>query len=532
MLEDLPLFNQSDLSGLAVIEPLPRNEIPLLDEETYQNKTQQCSMFADELFPTPDEVIELMIKPFLSQKEYASRYGLRLWGISEIFDPSAGKGSMFEYLEQYFVHKEHHKDFVACEIEQDLRYVLSEKGYSVIGSDWLEFDEPRQFEFILMNPPFSNGAAHLLKAWEHCAPDGDVTCLLNAETVKNPYTTDRKKLKALIDCYGSTEFLGQAFQRSERPTDVEVVIVRLHKPDSATRMEFEGVQFQQDTPIDFEGFNQTPLAKRDVIKTLVEHYKRAREILVRRYQVQAELNFCLTGTVEDSYSSDEIFRIKYDLLKQLAALKARFWKTLFEKSEVGKLTTSGFQRDFTSFERSQKEMAFTEANILEVLELFFMNRTEIMQNCILEVFDKFTENHENCLGEGWKTNSAYQINKKIIFPYAVRYDKYFGFRLDYGWRNDLLCDLDKVLMYINGDRDICYISEALDRRFQGFHKTPSSDLESSYFRIRYFKKGTVHLWFLDKALWEEFNRRAAIGKKWIGAEESSFTNSQKRWNAA
>ena len=42
--------------------------------------------------------------------------------------------------------------------------------------------------------------------------------------------------------------------------------------------------------------------------------------------------------------------------------------------------------------------------------------------------------------------------------------------------------------------------------------------ESSYFEIRIFKEGTVHLKFLDTKLWEEFNRRAAIGKEWIGPD--------------
>jgi hypothetical protein len=528
MLNDLPLFNQSNSGGIAVLEPPPLKDIPLLDEETYENKTRQCAMFAEELFPTPDEVIAQMIQPFiLNDPDIVERYGSILQGVNEVFDPNAGKGHFFDYIQKHFPCYRKEMNFVACEIEQDLRYVLTEKGYTVIGSDWLEFDEPRQFNFTLMNPPFSEGVKHLLKAWEHCAPDGDVTCLLNAETVKNPHTNDRKKLQGLIDRYGTTEFIGQAFKQAERPTDVEVVIVRLHKPESTTRIEFEGVKFEQDTPIDYEGFNEAPLAHRNVIKTLVAHYKRAREILVRRFQVQAELNFCLVGTVEHSYSLDEIFRGGKNLTEQLDALKARFWNTLFEKTEIAKMTTSGFQRNFTDFERSQKQMAFTEKNILEVLEIFFLNRTEIMQNCIVEVFDKLTEYHENCLGEGWKTNSAFQVNKKLIFPYTVNYDEW-GFRLHYGWHESTLNDLDKILMYINGDRSICHVLTAIQRAIDR-NRYEATAIESSYFKIRYFKKGTVHLWFLDEILWKEFNRRAAIGKKWIGTEESDFTNSQKKW---
>lgn len=40
--------------------------------------------------------------------------------------------------------------------------------------------------------------------------------------------------------------------------------------------------------------------------------------------------------------------------------------------------------------------------------------------------------------------------------------------------------------------------------------------ESTFFRIKFFKKGTVHLEFKDEHAWAEFNRRAAAGKNWIG----------------
>jgi 16S rRNA A1518/A1519 N6-dimethyltransferase RsmA/KsgA/DIM1 with predicted DNA glycosylase/AP lyase activity len=527
--DDLPLFNPSDSGNLATLEPRSALEIPMFNDAQYQNKTDDCSSFAPELFPTPDEVIELMLKPFIEDDpEFRQWSGPRLKRITEILDPSAGKGHLLDYIAKNYSTKRDPYHLLACEIEQDLRYVLNEKNHTVIGSDWLEFDEPRQFQFIIINPPFSEGARHLLKAWEHCDPDGNVTCLLNAETVNNPFTSERKKLQELIDLYGEVENIGQAFKRSERPTEVEVVIVRLHKPKSTTRIEFEGVQFEEENPIDAEGFNENPLAHRNVIPTLVAHYKRASEILVKRHQVQAQLNFCLTGTKEDSYSPDELFRIREDLPKQLDALKSRFWNTLFNRTKIVEVTTSGFQRDFISFQRSQTKMGFTEKNILEVLEIFFLNRAEIMQNCIVEVFDELTKYHENCLGEGWKTNSAFQVTKKLIFPYGVTFDKLWGFRQPYSNRDSVLDDLDKVLMYINGDRDICHVTTAIQREIDKNRHTGAT-IESSYFKIRFFKKGTIHLWFLDEKLWEEFNRRAAIGKKWIGTEESRFTKSQKRW---
>ena len=176
-----------------------------------------------------------------------------------------------------------------------MRFILTEKDITVIGSDWLEFDEPRMFPFIVMNPPFSQGVKHVLHAWRHLAPDGHLTALLNAESLNNPFTQARQQLLNLIKLHGSSEDLGQVFKHSQRPTDVAIAMIRLHKPKDATRIEFEGFEFETDQDLEFEGFNTNPLAKRDIIKNLVTHYNAAREILLQRHHAQTKLNWSLKG---------------------------------------------------------------------------------------------------------------------------------------------------------------------------------------------------------------------------------------------
>ena len=52
-----------------------------------------------------------------------------------------------------------------------------------------------------MNPPFSNGDKHLLKALQMQEKGGNIVCLLNAETLRNPYTESRKELIRQLDKY-------------------------------------------------------------------------------------------------------------------------------------------------------------------------------------------------------------------------------------------------------------------------------------------------------------------------------------------
>ena len=68
--------------------------------------------------------------------------------------------------------------------------------------------------------------------------------------------------------------------------------------------------------------------------------------------------------------------------------------------------------------------------------------------------------------------------------------------------------------------DIATISKAIERHLehvQGRHSVLSfSDvIDSTFFRIRIYKKCTAHLWVKDRDLWDRFNIMAADGKGWL-----------------
>ena len=71
-------------------------------------------------------------------------------------------------------------------------------------------------------------------------------------------------------------------------------------------------------------------------------------------------------------------------------------------------------------------------------------------------------------------------------------------------------DLVKALNYISGNR--------FDQELQNFlreNNVPWGEwTEWGYFRIKGFKKGTMHFEFLDENIWMEFNRRIAKIKGW------------------
>lgn len=469
-------------------------------------------MFDDNFFPTPAPVIDRMVRPLV--QEYGS---LRYLPSFQVLEPSAGKGDIVDRLVNVYGAN---KEQVFCiERNEELRMILTGKGYRVIDADFLAYGDRYAFDLILMNPPFDDGAAHLLKAWE-VMRNGRIVCLLNAETVRNPHTKERQVLKTLIDGFGEVEEIGQAFKQSERPTDVEVVIVRLCKETRDGLPGFDGDGMEFERKVDEAEFTANPLAHPNIIQSLVQQYAHAARLTADIHALQSQYRFYTRGVID---TKDEDRKATTSLNAALTDLKKQFWKYIFDKTKLGRATTSQFRTKFETFAEQTAQLAFSEANILNVLALFFQNHDQIIRECILDVFDKATAYHEKnqIHTEGWKTNKSWKLNKRIIMPNGVVHEpKWDGWSLPWR-REDFFKDIDKALCFIAGKKfeDIQSVHAAIEEHLRQIGRGVAYDdvFESEFFRVRVFKKGTVHLDFKDLDLLARFNIAAAEGKGWLGA---------------
>ena len=106
---------------------------------------------------------------------------------------------------------------------------LKELGVKVIGYDFMEVTSLATVDSVIMNPPFQDGVSHVLHAWD-CVYDAELVAIINAESLRNPYSADRKHLAELINKYGSVEFLQDEFITDvERSTTVEIALLYLAK---------------------------------------------------------------------------------------------------------------------------------------------------------------------------------------------------------------------------------------------------------------------------------------------------------------
>ena len=489
-------------------------------------------MLDNQVFPTPEWLIEKMLEPYVQDK-YSFRphnrnadyreycYPLKLGDV--LLEPSAGTGNIANYL--HVKHDIRKGNILCVEIDPLLRDALMQNKFTLVGSDFLKYDEPYLIDAVIMNPPFAAGVQHILKAWEVVRDGGKVVCILNAETVRNQYSKERQLLGRIIEAHGRVEFIGQAFANAEVTADVECCIAWLEKPKREAGWEFQG-KYAQDRDLEEVEFKPNQLASRNIIESIVAQYNAAKAALIEWDRAERACVF-YTNALDIKMTNPPSINERID------ALKEKFWEYILNKSQLGRVTTSDFQKKFEEYRRSVKKMGFTVDNVQEVLRFFFENRQQIMVQCIEEVFDKATAYHKDNIihTEGWKTNAGYKVNKKVIMPNAVTYDSRFdSFSVSYtsyGGTRAFLGDLDRVMCYISG-RDISEVTSVLDAIESHFHdlrgqrptRHYADEFQSTFFNVRIFKKGTVHLKFLDEALWAEFNQRAALGKRWIGTEGS------------
>ena len=519
------------------------------------------NLFDREFYPTPPEVIRRMAAPYAGRLDKAT-----------VLEPSAGNGAILSFITEEGVYKETTTsrgaafgDYVkadrnrcyAVERNPELQMILQQKGYRLIAADFLSFRPEHRFDLILMNPPFSNGDDHLLHAWE-ILPSGDIACLLNAETLRNPHTAARKRLARIIEENGSVEYIGKAFRTADNPTDVEVALVRLRKDakDDPFRIDTEG--FAQEKAPDFgtlaQETNQVAVNNQidayircwDLTKAAAVEFIRAfarlkfyaSSLMPKEGQGDNTMDHILKTLGDVRYSRDSMASVYNDFID---STKASAWNAIFAQIGLGKYMTTGLKEKLDEFRTAQGALELSRENINMLFRFIMTNIGTIMDQSVVEVYDLFTRFYKGNTAhdEGWKTNKRYRCNRKVILPNAVSagycpqrfgYDEFY--RAGYGRR---LEDIDKAMCWLTGRNydslenrsfDICSHhrtcnteNATITTAIECIRTEDQSWHESAFFRIRAFKKGTVHLEFKDEDLWNRFNIAVNKGKNEIGMTE-------------
>ena len=111
---------------------------------------------------------------------------------------------------------------------------------------------------------------------------------------------------------------------------------------------------------------------------------------------------------------------------------------------------------------------------------------------------------------GWANNLAHKVNKKVILPcYDVFSPWNKSFRsYQAAW---FLRDIEKIFDFFDGN-----MTRHVDlSRVLSMAEDNPKNIECKYFKVSFYKKGTVHITFKDDDLLTRFNIYAAQNRNWL-----------------
>lgn len=487
-----------------------------------------------DFYPTPKNLIDKML------------CDLDFSVIKSILEPSAGKGDIVEALKKKeeiwsYGRIKYRFDIDCIEADQNLQHILKGKNFRVVYNDFLTYDTMKEYDLIILNPPFSNGCKHLLKALEMQQRNGGaVVCLLNAETLKNPCTNDRQDLQRKLTEYNAKiEFIQDAFLDAERKTAVEIALVKVQLPE-VHRESFilNGLRKSQEIA-ESEESEDTQLIDSDFFKAIVNQYQlevNAGIKLIKEYYAMKPFILSEFGKDEktgetiqtggcilslDIHTNKDKYNNKLSVNEYIREVRKKYWKALFENPKfIGQLTNN-LQRDFYNKIEEMKDYDFSLYNIYQLKIDVQKKVVKGIEDTIIELFDELShkysywdETSKNIhYYNGWKTNKAWIINKKVIIPLRA-YNEFWGeYRpSDYKIVNKLQ-DIEKCFNYLDGG-----LTEAVDleeslKFAEEYGETKNIQLK--YFTITFYKKGTCHITFNNEVLLKKFNIFGSQHKGWL-----------------
>lgn len=484
-------------------------------------------MFENEFYPTPEDLAAHMVGM------------VDLAKVRTVLEPSAGKGDLLDALEKrikesYYRYDANKYDIDCIEFSEDLRRLLIGKEHRVIFNNFLKFETLKKYDLILMNPPFSEGDKHLLKALELMKDGGQIVCILNAETLKNAYTNTRRELLMKLEEYDAQiEYLKQSFTDALRPTEVEIAVIYMDIPrktrlDSLILTDLQRPENEGSTnfaeKVDKITFYDLVLRMEQQFKfevqaayKLLDEYDAMKPYVMNEFRKEKYPRPIISIKIDDNDFEGNDARNRV-----LEKIRLKYWRAFGESPQLQAMLTSNLQSLYQETILELSHYDFNLYNVEEVNRQLQSQMSGAVEETILNLFDEFSQKHSwytECnknihYYNGWATNKAHKINKKVIIP-LNGFDDYYKdkVRLKYGVSRKLR-DIEMTLNYLDTGRTCSSLPlEILLEEAEAVQQ--SKNIDTKYFKVTFYKKGTCHLEFKDLELLKKFNIFGSQRKGWL-----------------
>lgn len=481
-------------------------------------------------YPTPEPLAEKLLG------------GIKWNMVDCVLEPSAGKGDLALFVAKKMFYARHsypphddrsireaaeEADIDCIEIDPLLRNALEGRGFRVIHDDFLSFETQKRYSLIVMNPPFDQGAEHFLKALELMEHGGEIRCILNAQTIRNPCTEARKRLVAALQTGAEISFISGAFHAAERQTDVDVALVKKVIP-----------QRKRDSSI-MQGMKEAPTYKRQEIPEQygdlalysemdewVNRYNYETACGIRLIEEWQAMSPHMLNLPNEKYNAP-ILSLKItgcsslddcSINEYVRKTRYKYWNMIFQQPTITKRLTSNLINELHDSVSRLVDYEFSIYNIMTLIIRMNAKVVAGIEDTIVALFDSWTQKYWNEESpnrhyfDGWSTNDCFKVGKKVIIPFYSTYSHNKSFD---SWRViQQMRDIEKVFDFLDNGRTDW--EGSLDAAAKEAERTGNTrNIDTKYFRATFYKKGTAHFVFKSEDLLEKFNIFAGKKKGWL-----------------
>ena len=287
--------------------------------------------------------------------------------------------------------------------------------------------------------------------------------------------------------------------QGDTPTDISVD----HNEKSGdTRSDPPGRELMAPTRIDEVcSARDAALAKmREAVHTINIGISKARSARELAKKAHRGAFFHLEDRREEEHLA-KLFREDFDPAKILEVyqkiLDGRIWMSLLDRTHIDAIMDATAKNDLhRSLQKDVPEVTFD--NVSATFRKLLSESDLLFKRGVATAFSK--------LDKRFRSHDGFKIGSRIILDRV--FDEY-GFWRSYGDDRNTLIDVERVFAILDGVTPnpgalVRAIDEARDRQCRR-----KWEIETAYFRIRAFKNGNVHMWFVRDDLVEKANRLLA-----------------------
>ncbi|WP_268877609.1 DUF4942 domain-containing protein [Heyndrickxia camelliae] len=236
-------------------------------------------------------------------------------------------------------------------------------------------------------------------------------------------------IRKLEEYNSEVEYIENAFLDADRKTNVEIALINLKLEKQHNSVILDELKQEEIHKNDTE-YNNHYLIDSDFIKGIVKQYNFEVKAGLKLIEEYNSLKPLMLTTFKDNsnpvlklcleYEDKEGSSLENGYIKQI---RLKYWKALFSNDQFMGLFTSNLKQKYLQYVQELKDYDFSFYNIYSLRIQLNKEMIQGVEDTILNLFEEFSYKHyydessKNIhLYNGWKTNKAYKINKKVIIP--------------------------------------------------------------------------------------------------------------------